>query len=365
MNKPFISVLTTLYNHEYYIHETLMSAINQTLVPDEIIVIDDASSDNSVFVASKILHPSIHLFCQPNNLGGATTIKGLLACKGDFIAILNSDDYWRGSKLQSQVDYMQANPNCGAVFTRVALVDEKGGCWEENSHQLQSVFSAKNRDRPSWLKYMFSRGNPFCASSALIRRECLTSLGPFDGRYIQLQDLEMWLRIAINGFDLHILDDELTHYRVARNRSNMSAGSGISRSIYTYEYSRLLRHFWQVRTLKELQEIFPEIEISINADNLLIMFYLAHFASKQGSLHHLQFAVDTMFEWGADEISMNQAYNCHRFTHVDYRHFIAQNPLGSIDEGRFSRKLKSLAGVILPPRAHYMLHRMSKKILRG
>lgn len=364
MNKPVISVLTTLYNHEHYIHETLMSAINQTVVPDEIIVIDDASSDNSVSVASKISHPSIHLVCQSNNLGGATTIKGLLACKGDFIAILNSDDYWQDSKLQRQVDHMQANPNCGAVFTRVALVDEKGACWKKNSHQLQSVFGAQNRERASWLKYMFSSGNPFCASSALIRKECLTRLGPLDGRYIQLQDLEMWLRIAINSFDLHILDDELTHYRVARNSSNMSAGTGISRSIYTYEYSRLLRHFWQLRTLKELQEIFPEIPISVDADNLLTMFYLAHFASKQGSLHHLQFAVDTMFELGAQEASMNKAYNCYGFTHADYRRFIGQNPLGSIDESRLSRKLKSLAGTMLPPRANYMLRQISKKILR-
>ncbi|SFU68924.1 glycosyltransferase family 2 protein [Nitrosospira multiformis] len=364
MNKPFISVLTTLYNHEHYIHETLMSAINQTLVPDEIIVIDDASSDNSVSIASQISHPSIHLFPQPNNLGGATTIKGLRACKGDFIAILNSDDYWQSSKLQSQINYMQANPNCGAVFTRVVLVDEKGTYWEKNSHQLQLVFGAQNRDRASWLKYMFGSGNPFCASSALIRRECLTRLGPLDGRYIQLQDLEMWLRIAINGFDLHILNDELTHYRVTRNSSNMSTGTGISRSIYIYEYSRLLRHFWQLPTLRELQNIFPEITVSLDGDNLLTMFYLANFASKQGSLHHLQFAVDTMFEWGADEASMNKAYKCHGFTHADYRHFIAQNPLGSIEEGRLSRKFKSLAGAILPSRANHILRQASKRILK-
>ncbi|MEP6604484.1 MAG: glycosyltransferase [Nitrosospira sp.] len=365
VNKPFVSVLTTLYNHEYYIHETLMSAINQTLGPDEIIVIDDASSDNSVSVASKISHPSIRLFCQPNNLGGATTIKGLLACKGDFIAILNSDDYWQDGKLHKQIEYMQANPNCGVVFTRVALVDEKGAYWGRNSHQLQSVFGTQNRDRTSWLKYMFSSGNPFCASSALIRRECLTRLGPLDGRYIQLQDLEMWLRIAINGFDLHILQDELTCYRVAREASNMSVSTRASRAIYAYEYSRLLRHFWQLRTLKELQDIFPEITASGHADNLLKMFYLAHFASKQGSLYHLQFAVDTMFEWGADEASMNKAYKCHGFTHADYRNFIAQNPLGSIDEDRLSRRLKSLAGAMLTPRANYILRQIYKKILRG
>lgn len=362
MRKPRISVLTTLYNHDRYINETVMSALRQTTPPDQVIIIDDASTDNSVSVVSSISHPCIHLLRQPNNLGGATTMKGLMTCTGDFIAILNSDDYWDNHKLGQQLDYMMAHPKCGAVFTRVTLVDEEGRHFEKHSHPLQSIFLAQNRNRTSWLRYMFSNGNPFCASSALIRRECLEKLGPLNGRYIQLQDLEMWLRIAVNGYDLHILEGELTYYRIAHSHANMSTNNRANRSIYTYEYTKLLRHFWKINTLKELSSIFQEITIHNNANDLLTLFYLAWFASSQGSAHHLQFAVDTMFEWGANESALNTAYRCHNFSHADYRKFIAQNPLASADERRLSRKLKSLARDIIPHRVHHLLHRIVKQL---
>ena len=287
-------------------------------------------------------------------------MKGLLTCKGDFVAILNSDDYWDSHKLGKQLDYMHAHPTCGAVFTRVTLVDEEGRHFENNSHPLQSIFLAENRNRASWLRYMFSNGNPFCASSAFIRRDCLKRLGPLDGRYIQLQDLEMWLRIAINGYDLHILEDELTYYRIAKSRTNMSTGTQMNRRIYTYEYTKLLRHFWQINTLKELSSIFQEVKIHSDANDILTLFYLAGFASTLGSVHHLQFAVDTMFEWGANEPAMNLAYHCHNFSHADYRKFIAQNPLASTEEGRFSRILNSLASEIIPHRIYDTLRNLVK-----
>lgn len=362
MSEPQISVLTTLYNHDRYIHETITSALHQTTPPNEIIIIDDASTDNSVSVASTLSHPSVHLICQPNNLGGATTMKGLLACKGDFVAILNSDDYWDNQKLKKQLDYMHAHPTCGVVFTRATLIDEEGCHFEKNSHALQSIFLAENRNRTSWLRYMFSLGNPFCASSAFIRRDCLKRLGPLDGRYIQLQDLEMWLRIAINGYDLHILDDALTYYRVGKSSANMSTSTRTNRLIYTYEYTKLLRHFWKITTLKELCSIFEEIKIDNNASDLLTLYYLAWFASSLGSVHHLQFAVDTMFEWGANESAMNMAYHCHDFSHADYRRFIAQNPLASVNEQTLSGKLKSLARDMIPARLHHMLRQLFARL---
>ena len=361
MSRPLISVLTTLYNHERFIHQTITSALGQTAPPDEIIIIDDASTDNSVSVAASISHPSIQLFREPNNLGGANTMKGLNACKGDFVAILNSDDYWQPEKLQQQVEYMLANPQCGVVFTRVKLVDENSVPWQENSHSLQKNFSVPNRSRESWLNHFFSKGNPFCASSALIRKECLTQLGPLDGRYIQLQDLDMWTRIAIHGYQLHVIDNELTNYRVSRKRSNMSSQTLKNHAIFTYEYARLLRNFWQLSSLAELTRIFPEIRTAEGADDSLTQFYLARFAREWGTPYHLQFSADTMFEWSANEHAMNLACTLHGFTHPEYRNFIAHNPLAIWENAGLSRKMKILAAKFLPHRVHHMLRRLLKK----
>jgi glycosyltransferase involved in cell wall biosynthesis len=343
-----ISVLTTLFNHEGFIKDTLQSALIQTLAPSEIVVLDDASTDNSLKAARSVSHPVIQVLSEKYNLGGPNTTKGLAACKGDLIAILNSDDVWAPEKLEKQFSHLTSSPQTGVVFTHIRTIDEYGVQWTGNSHRHQHVFDVQNRSRFEWLKHFFLVGNPFCASSALIRKECFDSLGLLDGSYIQLQDLDMWVRVAIAGYDLHIVEEPLTYYRVMKDGSNMSSGLSGTRATNSFEYAKTLRNFWRLTSLQELIRIFPELNVADRADDSLTLFYLAQYAAKQPSLHHRLFALETMSKWGGDREAMSLAYECHGFDFSQYRNFFARGPIRSLLRLSIRHQMNSLAMKILP-----------------
>jgi glycosyltransferase involved in cell wall biosynthesis len=343
-------VLVTLFNHERYIGEALLSAIRQTRRPAEIVVIDDASTDSSVDVVKRLAEPAVRLIQQARNLGGATTVAGLLACRGDFVAILNSDDAWEPEKLERQAALLEAHPECGAVFTWATLVDENGRAWATGAHPLEQVFRSGNRSRVQWLLHFFERGNAFCASSALVRRSCIDRLGPLDGRFVQLQDLEMWVRLAVAGFGLHVIEEPLTRYRVARTGANMSSTSWHTRSRETYEYAQLLRNFWKLLGIAELREIFPGEVPAGSGDDRLLLYHLAHIARARGTVHHEQFAADTLFELARRPEAVALAAERFGFSHRDYRDFIASNPLGRTTERSAWRRFKFFVASRVPAR---------------
>ena len=151
-----VSVLTTLFNHQEYIVEALNSAITQSYPPKQIVVFDDASSDESVKLAKQICDPRIEIHLGNYNLGGPNTVKGLSLCRGDYVAILNSDDCWAKDKLKHQVEYLDSHPKCGAIFTHVQIIDENSQPWQQGTNPLEFIFATTNRSRFEWLNHSFN-----------------------------------------------------------------------------------------------------------------------------------------------------------------------------------------------------------------
>ena len=360
-----VSVFTTLYNHEKFIGYALQSALNQTLSPAEIIVIDDASADDSVRVTRAIDHPLISIFEEKYNLGGANTVKGVGLCKGDFIAILNSDDAWENEKLEKQCQLMSAFPNAGAVFTHVKAIDENDTQRSSDSHRLQQTFNSPNRTRHEWLRFFFLEGNPFCASSALIRRQCFDGSGSLNGSYIQLQDLDMWIRLAIAGYDLHVIEEPLTYYRVMRHGTNMSTGNASAHATNSFEYAKTLRHYWKLSSLNELMCVFPEIKVHDRADNPLILFYLAQFASRLPGLHHRLFALETMSIWGGNPEAMMLARECHGFDFSQYRNFFGSGPIRQMLNLSIRHQLNRLAMNVMPYEVYQRVKTQIVRLMRN
>ncbi|MHB8257428.1 MAG: glycosyltransferase family 2 protein [Acidiferrobacterales bacterium] len=360
-----VSVFTTLYNHEKFIGHALQSALNQTLSPAEVIVIDDASTDDSVRAARAVDHPLIRVFDQKYNLGGANTVRGIGLCKGDFIAILNSDDAWETEKLEKQCRLMSGLPSAGAVFTHIKAVDEDGAQWDSGSHQLQHTFNSRNRTRHEWLRHFFLEGNPFCASSALVRRQCFDGLGTLNGSYIQLQDLDMWIRLTVAGYDLHVIEEPLTYYRVTRNGSNMSTGHAGARATYYFEYAKTLRHFWKLSSLNELMRVFPEMKVHDRADDSLTLFYLARYAAGLPGLHHRLFALETMSEWGGNPEAMKLALECHGFGFSQYRNFFATGPIRQMLNLNIQHQLNRFAMSVMPYAAYQRVKTRIGRFMRN
>lgn len=105
-----VSVIIPMHNSSKHIKECLESVINQTYKNIEIIVVDDASSDNSVEIVTSINDSRIKILKLKQNVGAAIARnKGIEIAIGDYICFLDSDDYWKLDKIEKQVRFIEAN----------------------------------------------------------------------------------------------------------------------------------------------------------------------------------------------------------------------------------------------------------------
>lgn len=108
MNKPKISVLMTIYNHENFLKHAIKSIINQSYKNWELIAIDNGSTDNSKKILKKFRHKNIKKKILKKNIGRTNCLNyGLRFCRGEYIAILDSDDVSEKSRFKKQVNEME------------------------------------------------------------------------------------------------------------------------------------------------------------------------------------------------------------------------------------------------------------------
>ena len=123
-----VSIITPLYNSEQYISQTVESVINQTYKDWELILIDDASTDDTLSIIKPFLdkNSKIKLLKNKKNLGAAISRnKAINEAQGDYIAFLDADDLWKSKKLQTQIEAMQLE-NADICFSSYDQIDESG-----------------------------------------------------------------------------------------------------------------------------------------------------------------------------------------------------------------------------------------------
>lgn len=116
MDRLLISVVIPVFNAEKYLRQAICSALEQTLPPHEIIVVNDGSTDSSPMIASSFGSAVIYLSQQNHGLS-ATRNLAIARSTGDWIAFLDADDYWLPDKLARQGAMIQADPTIGLIYT--------------------------------------------------------------------------------------------------------------------------------------------------------------------------------------------------------------------------------------------------------
>jgi glycosyltransferase involved in cell wall biosynthesis len=168
-----------------YIDRALESVFAQTRLPDEVIVIDDGSTDGTAEHVTK-RWPQVHVIRQDNLGISAARNAGIEAATGHWIALLDSDDRWYPEKLERQCQALQARPG-----HRFCHTDEH---WIRNGRRVNP---GKRHAKPDG--DAFEESLPLCAispSSALIERSLLNELGGFDERLPACEDYALWLAIT-------------------------------------------------------------------------------------------------------------------------------------------------------------------------
>ena len=220
-----ISVIIPVYKMEKYIANTIKSVLEQTYQNLELIIVDDGSPDRSVEICQQFTDYRIKLIHQENRgLAGARN-TGIRHSQGNFLAFIDGDDLWLPEKLEKHIDHLKNSPAVGVSFSRSALIDEAGSF-------LGTYLMSKLKEITS---PCLLRDNPIGnGSSAVIRREVFEAIKfqdnlygttedfYFDEHFHQAEDLECWLRIAIQtNWQIEGISEALTLYRV--NSGGLSA----------------------------------------------------------------------------------------------------------------------------------------------
>ena len=181
-----VSVIIPTFNREALVQRALESVIKQQNVKTEIIVIDDGSIDNTEQVIRKKFKSVKYLKKNHTGVSSARNV-GIYNASGNFIALLDSDDQWKKSKLDIQLKYLMENPTVNLVHCNEKWIKAGFEIGQKKYHNRRS-------------NNLFERSLRRCLispSSVLIRKELLSSVGGFDETLPACEDYDLWLRILI------------------------------------------------------------------------------------------------------------------------------------------------------------------------
>ena len=263
-NNPLVSVIIPSYNHEQYIEKSIQSVINQSYENIEIIIVDDASTDNTCGIIEKFNDTRMIKVYRRYNLGGVINLnKGIEQAKGKYIAILNSDDYWHVNKLEIQVAFLESNSEYGAVFSNCEFIDERGNFLTRRSYLYYDIFYQENRKQEEWLRKFFFDQNCICHPSILIHKELYDRVGLYDPRLRQLPDFKMWINI-LKVTNIYVLDQKLVYFRILDKGKNTSGNTDKNNIRIKNELHLILKEFFKDMPLQLFVRAFEDNLINTN-----------------------------------------------------------------------------------------------------
>ncbi|HOK65955.1 MAG TPA: glycosyltransferase family A protein [Anaerohalosphaeraceae bacterium] len=190
-----ISVIIPAYNNERYLGRAIDSVLAQSRPADEIIVVDDGSTDRTAEVA-QTYGEKIRCIRQDNRGPGAARNTGIRAASGEWIAFLDADDEWLPDKLAVQTDLLRRHPQlqwtCGNYIECLCESGRQAPALPE-----QRILAVLNGGQisPDYLK-TYAKDLTGHTDTMLIRRNLLEKAGLFRPEQKRFNDLDLWLRIA-------------------------------------------------------------------------------------------------------------------------------------------------------------------------
>jgi glycosyltransferase involved in cell wall biosynthesis len=218
--EPIVSFVVPSYNYGRYVTEAVDSLLSQTLREIEVIVIDDASTDDTPAVLQRYRDdPRVTLIRHQTNAGHVRTYnEGLQMARGRYIGLLSADDMaLNDDAVARQVACFEAHETAGFVYSAAQLIGEDGERESVLQPHAESYFQSgyAEFERLAW-------GNHVPASGTLVRRACHESLGWYAADLPHSCDWDLWLRLCTR-FDVAYIAAPLYGYRL--HPANMSHAS--------------------------------------------------------------------------------------------------------------------------------------------
>ena len=219
MIAPTVSVIMPVYNTAKYVRASIESVLEQTFHCFELIIIDDAGTDGSLGICRQFTDPRIRIISQINRgLSGARN-TGIRHARGEFIALLDSDDIWEPEKLGQHVEHLRNNSDVGVSYAASRMIDDDGNLLRIT--QRPKLKGVTPQD-------VFMRNPIGNGSAPVIRSEVFNEIAQvntqrkeldyFNESLRQSEDIECWCRIALTtDWKFEGIEGAYTRYRINEN----------------------------------------------------------------------------------------------------------------------------------------------------
>lgn len=231
------SIVIPVYNMAQYVGQCLDSVLRQSCGDWEIIVVDDCSTDDSVIVVSRIMDELLargdrRILLKIREANGGVTAAlndGFRAALGDYICPLACDDMLEPWMIEKQSAYLDANPECAAVFGMpVPITDD--GTLIEGTDRFRKPY---NRSRAEWMSKLLE-GNMLMGQTMLYRSSLHKTLGYWDEKTGTANDVDWFIRI-VKEHDIHVQHIPMARIRMRGDPKQLSADSTKNRQKFADE----------------------------------------------------------------------------------------------------------------------------------
>ena len=231
-----ISVIIPTYNRENFILRAIESIKNQTSKVDEIIVIDDGSTDNT----KEILKDQNIKYIYQKNAGVSKARNcGILEAKNEWIVFLDSDDTWNTQKIEHHINLHKQNKYLLASFS-----DET---WIRNNKEIK-LKNYQQKEKPTFLNSL--RLCKIGASTFFCHKKIFDDVGLFDENLVACEDYDLWLRI-LQKYQIGFIDKKLTN-KYAGHENQLSFNTKL---IDIFRIKALEKHIESKHKTQVLEEL--------------------------------------------------------------------------------------------------------------
>ena len=211
------SVLMSLYKKEHpeHLRLALDSMINQTVKPDEIVLVEDGPLTDDLYAVVKDYQPYLHIVVNEKNLGlGLALNKGLDECRNEFVARMDTDDIAELDRCEKQLSFFEKNPTVailgGQIEEFITLPDSVVG---------KRVVPCTNQE----LKQYMKKRCPFNHMTVMFKKSEILRAGSYQDWFWN-EDYYLWIRLALQGAEFANLPDTLVHTRVGADMYQRRGG---------------------------------------------------------------------------------------------------------------------------------------------
>lgn len=247
---PAVSILLPFHNAEAFFHRAIRSVIDQSFASWELVLVNNASADNSLSIAQSTNDPRIKIIDEPVKGIAFALNTGLRHCSGRYIARMDADDVMLPERLELQAKFLDEHPHIGLVSGLVEFVSQVEDARGYEAY-VQQVNAWRTEDEIRHHRFVES---PFAHPSVMFRKELVEKYGGYDTSGVP-EDYELWLKWMDKGVRMQKLAVPVLQWRDHPNRLSRTHAN------YSAEAFDRARCSYLARWLKERAAHLPPLYV--------------------------------------------------------------------------------------------------------